>query len=137
VIAVRLALVAFALSMLACLESRSVALGKRLFNADPPLTARLSGDPLLLPAAASRCSNCHQVASQDEADFGPRLTATWLLSDRKRRGGPPCHYDLESFCALLRTGIDPAFVIIDRAMPRYELDDDACRALWNYVRSLS
>ena len=121
----------------ACADSRSAAVGERLYKGDPPLTARLSGDPLLLPVEATRCSNCHEAAGLDVAGFGPKLTAASLLSDRKRRGGPPSHYDLKSFCAVLRTGIDPAFVLIDRAMPRYELNEDACKALWDYVKSRS
>ena len=120
-----------------CADSRSAALGERLFKGDAPLTGRLSGDPTLLPVGATRCSNCHDAAGSDAATFGPPLTAKTLLSPRKRRGGPLSQYDLESFCAVLRKGVDPTFIVIDRAMPRYELNDESCKALWNYVRSRS
>lgn len=111
------------------------ALGEHLFKGKRPVPARLSGDPTLLPVEATRCSNCHEPSGLDAAAFGPEVTATSLLSEKKRRGGPPSRYDFKSFCALLRTGIDPTFVVIDRAMPRYELNDESCKALWNYMRS--
>ena len=133
----RLVVITLSLTELACGDSRSKALGGRLFNGEPALTARLAGDPTLLPSAASRCSNCHQNADPNTTSFGPVLTSTSLLNDLKRRGGPPSHYDLKSFCALLRTGLDPAHILIARTMPRYELDEDSCRALWKYVTSRS
>jgi hypothetical protein len=34
---------------------------------------------------------------------------------------------------LLRTGIDPAQVMIAQAAPRYEIDGAGCDALWRYL----
>jgi hypothetical protein len=56
-----------------------------------------------------------------------------MVQPRARRGGPPSNYDREGFCALLRRGIDPAFVMISVEMPRYTIDDASCRALWRYL----
>ena len=36
-------------------------------------------------------------------------------------------------CALLRTGLDPAYVLINVAMPRYTLNERDCTALWRYL----
>lgn len=111
--------------------------GRRMFLGEIPLPARLAGDPALLPDAATRCANCHLAAPTGGAagtrDFAPALTAATLRGTRPRRGGPPSRYDVERFCTLLRTGIDPAHVVIKRAMPRYAIDDRQCRALWVYL----
>jgi hypothetical protein len=34
---------------------------------------------------------------------------------------------------LLRTGVDPAYIVISRKMPRYVLDDEQCLDLWHYL----
>jgi hypothetical protein len=82
-----------------------------------------------LPTDATRCVNCHSRGSA----LGPPLTHASLTSEQRRRGGPASRYEQASFCALLRTGIDPAHVLIARVMPRYELDAASCQALWSYV----
>ena len=53
-----------------------------------------------------------------------------------RRNGPPSRFDEASFCRLLRTGVDPADIVVPRAMPRYAIDDTDCRALWAYLSRL-
>jgi hypothetical protein len=50
-----------------------------------------------------------------------------------RRGGPPSRFDAAAFCRLLRTGEDPAGVLLPKAMPRYELDDAQCGQLWRFL----
>ena len=49
------------------------------------------------------------------------------------RGGPPSGYDRGTLCRLLREGIDPAHVMVTRTMPRFDLDDAACAALWTHL----
>ena len=61
----------------------------------------------------------HHPCLSDRAATAPRRTA---LGD-----------DLTSFCRLLRTGVDPAYVIIDRVMPTYDVSDAACASLWQYL----
>ncbi len=125
----------------ACRRAALEAEGRRLFAGELPLPARLAGDDVDLPAQASRCANCHLTeAAAPEAGtavatqtFGPALDGPSLVLPRARRGGPPSRYDLGSFCKLLRTGIDPAHVLIQRTMPRYDLDPTRCEALWTYL----
>jgi hypothetical protein len=63
----------------------------------------------------------------------PALTAADLSTPRTRRGGPPSVFDASRLCALLRTGQDPAHVIISTTMPRYQISDEQCQALWSYL----
>lgn len=116
--------------------------GARLFNGQQALDASIRGHVDRLPPAATRCANCHapqpmrqaalQAGLAPEA-FAPLLNAAQLLEARARRGGPPSRYDPSSFCKLLRTGIDPAWVLLPRDMPRYELSDLQCAQLWAHL----
>lgn len=54
-----------------------------------------------------------------------------------RRGGPPSLFSTTSFCRILRTGVDPVYVVISRQMPRYTLSDDQCLDLWRYLMETS
>jgi hypothetical protein len=108
-------------------------LDNRLYGSGEGAAARLRGDPTVLPADAARCANCHEPSRQRigaDAALGPRLDAR-LAQTLPRRGGPPTAYDAVALCTLLRTGIDPARVLIRRAMPVYDIDDAACASLWN------
>lgn len=96
-----------------------------------PLAARIAGHAQVLPPAAARCGNCH---AGTQAIGGP-LDAAHLARPVARRGGPPSRYDADALCRLLRTGIDPAWVMVDRAMPRFEISDVQCRALWDHLAS--
>lgn len=103
-----------------------------LYTTGEGATARLRGDPTALPAAAARCANCHEASRQPgtaDAAFGPRLDAR-LAQALPRRGGPSSAYDAQALCTLLRTGLDPARVLVRRAMPVYEIDNAACASLW-------
>lgn len=119
-------------------EDGAVETGRRLFAGEAPIVARMAGHAAALPASASRCANCHTTGAASPgasapSSFGPALTADHLTRRLPRRGGPPSAYDEAAFCKLLRTGIDPAWVMVVQAMPRYELDDAQCRALWRWV----
>jgi hypothetical protein len=116
------------------------ARGGQLFDGEVALPARIAGQDFALPAQASRCVNCHGPARGDAASpaaraqrIGPALTAGTLSDVVRRRGGPPSRYDATSLCVLLRTGVDPAHVIILRTMPRYDIADADCRALWLHL----
>jgi hypothetical protein len=127
--------------VLACLTSSgnglsaTPSLGHALFVGKVPLAGRISSHPRALPPEVVRCSNCHAVGDGPEvpATQAPRLTRAWLTAPRPRRGGPPSKYSLPAFCTLLRTGTDPAYVLISEQMPRYTISDDQCKALWGYV----
>lgn len=129
--------------------------GRRLFSGELPLVGKVAGHTTALPQQAIRCVNCHaagtalplaastastasvravtSAASASTQSFGPALTPKLLLQDTRRRGGPASRYDEAALCKLLATGIDPAYIIIPSSMPRYELSDADCMALWAYL----
>ena len=129
----------------------TLARGAALFHDGAGLSGRVTGHTLLLPANAARCANCHQTgtpagsaaasaagnpppaAEALPGRLGPVLGRETLEQARPRRGGPASRYDGATFCALLRTGIDPAQVMIPQAMPRYDIANADCEALWRYL----
>lgn len=116
------------------------ARGAALFAGEAPLAARLFGHEGTLPAVATRCRNCHEPAAAPAgpAGSGPYagvLTAASLTTPRPRRGGPPSRFDAAALCALLRTGTDPAHVMIATTMPRYDVSDAQCHDLWAYLQT--
>jgi len=116
--------------------SSSVARGARLFDGIEPLAGTLSGHSAPLPAAATRCIQCHAGPGKSTAavsGFAPPLDRRQLSEVLARRGGPPVAYERASFCRTLRTGIDPAHVTLPRAMPRFDADEGQCAALWDYL----
>lgn len=107
-------------------------LGCAIFNGQHALAAQLRGDDRTLPASTTRCINCH--AQTDPAGaFAPPLTRDYLLDATSRRGGPPSHYDLASFCHALKEGVDPAGVVLRKSMPHYQVSDAECTALWRFI----
>lgn len=118
------------------LANPALAAGREAFTGQRPLVAVMPGHRQPLPATAARCSNCHAAPGLPAAgSFGPRLNASHLLRDLPRRGGPPSRYDAASLCRALREGVDPAGVLLADAMPRYQLDELACRQLWTLLTS--
>ena len=120
--------------------------GRELFTGERALSGRIVGHAADLPVPASRCVNCHAIqppapgpdsSAPGTQAFGPVLTRSGLTQASSRRGGPASRYDEAAFCRVLRTGIDPAHVIILRAMPRYVLTDADCRALWVHLTEQS
>ena len=88
-----------------------------------------------LPAAVVVCRGCHvaAVASPGTPPPAPPVDRALLLEAKPRRGGPPSAYDLPAFCRLLRTGADPAYVLVAREMPVFDVDDAQCESLWRFV----
>ncbi len=118
----------------------NAARGRQLFDGEAPVAARIVGQDFVLPTEASRCVNCHGPQRAAAASsvlgtqrIGPALTASTLTEATRRRGGPPSRYDATSLCTLLRSGVDPAHVIILRTMPRYEINDADCQSLWLHL----
>ncbi|MES1172154.1 MAG: hypothetical protein ABUL77_02865 [Bacteroidota bacterium] len=110
--------------------------GEDLFVGREPLKGTIRGHQAALPPEVIRCGNCHGAeirGATDAAIAAPHLDRSWLLSQRERRGGPPSAYDVRVFCRLLRTGVDPAHVLVAREMPIYEVDDASCLLLWNFL----
>ena len=123
----------------AALAEASAATGRRMFYGDASLQGAILGHPEALPPRLIACANCHGggAAGLAAASFGPRLDGTRLTEMRGRRGGPPSAFSPVSFCRMLRTGVDPASILITRQMPRYTLDDNQCLGLWHYLTEIS
>jgi cytochrome oxidase Cu insertion factor (SCO1/SenC/PrrC family) len=110
------------------------ATGEEIYRDAQGVVPRLNGETL--NAKAARCANCHGERGEGRRE-GPinaaPLRRAALVEPQSRRGGPPSRYSRESFCASLRTGVDPAGIMLDSAMPRYTLSDPSCAALWDFV----
>jgi hypothetical protein len=106
-----------------------------MFSGETQLRGTIVGHDRPLPPELVSCANCHVGGSQPAAGeaFGPLLDRSTLTEARSRRGGPPSRFSPTSFCRLLRTGVDPACILITRQMPRYQLADDQCLDLWQYL----
>jgi hypothetical protein len=108
--------------------------GEALFTGRRPLAGKIRGHQTRMPPEVMVCAHCHLQRVPDAgAAAAPVIDGALLLEQRSRRGGPPSAYDLSSFCRMLRTGADPAHVLVDRVMPIYELSDAACGGLWEYL----
>lgn len=124
-----LAALAVAAPVLSAWSAR--AHGEEIYFGRRALPARIAGHPDALPAMSSRCVNCHDGAQAT----GGALTGSTLTQAARRRGGPLSMYDQAALCRVLRGGIDPALVVVNRGMPRFEIDDADCAALWAYLSS--
>ena len=110
------------------------ARGEALFSGRRPVRGRIRGHEGDLPPEVVACRQCHLRSPGDGgAAAAPVLDRKLLLQPVQRRGAPPSVYDLQSFCKVLRTGIDPAYVLIDRIMPTYAMSDADCAALWQVL----
>ena len=114
--------------------------GRAIFVGKVPLKGRVRGHQGELPPAVVVCRNCHTAGTRTQgpalapaARLAARLDRSLLLEPRPRRGGPPSSYDRSAFCKLLRTGIDPAYVLVARDMPIFDLDDGQCDSLWRFL----
>jgi hypothetical protein len=145
----RLALVV-ALFAAAVLVGGSVAAGaskrgESLFIGTEPLKGTIRGHRSSLPPEVVRCRNCHDTSERSERGerkgpppaAAPPVSRSLLLDKVQRRGGPPSSYDVASLCKLLRTGVDPAYIMISRVMPVYDLDDAQCASLWEFLTERS
>lgn len=107
--------------------------GYMLFHGHSGLEAKIQSG-VALPAAAAACVNCHDGAATGGPRPIARLDRATLSTPRTPRGGAPVFYDEASFCRLLREGIDPASVLLNRLMPRFTISDADCAALFAYAR---
>ncbi|MFC3695173.1 hypothetical protein [Chenggangzhangella methanolivorans] len=127
------ALVVVALAAAAVLAWRSpIARGYMLFHGHAALEAKIFSG-VALPVSASACVNCHEGAASGGPRAIARLDRTTFSAPRTPRGGAPVSYDEASFCRLMREGVDPASVMVSRLMPRFDVSDADCAALFAYV----
>ncbi len=116
--------------------TRTAARGRALFTGHEPLAGRVRDHRSPLPPQVVVCRNCHAdqpLPGPPSPTAAPRIDRGLLLQALPRRGGPPSVYDRPAFCRLLRTGVDPAYVLVAREMPVFQLDDLQCDSLWLYV----
>ncbi|CAB3716621.1 hypothetical protein LMG24238_04567 [Paraburkholderia sediminicola] len=131
--------IGLALFALACLANagqpcESADLGCAIFNGQHAIPAHLRDDDRALPDWTTRCINCH-TGKQPVESFAPLLTPSYLLDAISRRGGPPSRYNPDTFCRVLKDGVDPASVMLRKSMPNYQISDTECAALWRYITS--
>jgi len=117
----------------------SAVTGRRMFLGESSLQGMIAGHAELLPPRVVSCGNCHlgDAGVGSANSFAPALDRPRLMEFIARRGGPPTMFTPNSFCQTLRTGVDPAFILITRRMPRYILSDDQCLDLWRYLTEAS
>jgi hypothetical protein len=113
----------------------SATRGAALFRGNEALSGMIRGHDDKLPPSVVVCANCHEAATGLSAAKVPLISRALLLDMRQRRGGPPSRYDQASFCRMLRTGSDPATVLVAREMPVYDVGDDQCASLWHFLTS--
>lgn len=115
------------------------SLGRRLYAGEVPLSGSIVGQSNLLSPKTAACINCHLAARQPSSDqaFAPPLKRSALIQAHRRRNGPPSVFSPASFCRLLRTGVDPVYIVVGRQMPRYQLNDQECIELWQYLMEAS
>ena len=112
------------------------ARGRAIFLGREPIKGRVRGHQSDLPSSVVVCHNCHLTGAPPPGSLSrpaPRIDRSSLLEARGRRGGPPSSYDRAAFCKLLRTGVDPAYVLVVREMPVFDIDDAQCEGLWRYL----
>lgn len=109
------------------------ARGFALYHGWLSLPATIAGTGVALPVSASACVNCHEGAATGGPIAIARLDGSTLATARRRGGGAVMAYDRDSFCRVLREGVDPSLVTISRTMPRFEVTDRQCEALWTWA----
>ena len=119
------------LEVSASADEKSAERGQRIYEGREGIKAKIAGHGEWLLPASSKCINCH--SGQRPSASAPPLTRSWLTEVRPRRGGPAFAYDLSSFCKTLRVGIDPEYVMLNRTMPRFDISNHQCAALWAYL----
>jgi len=117
----------------------TAAMGREMFFGEASLQGTITGHAEALPPRLVACANCHlgDADAASATSFAPTLDRLRMVELRGRRGGPPSVFSPTSFCRLLRTGVDPAYVLITRQMPRYTLNNDQCLELWRYLTETS
>ena len=121
------------------LKAGETTLGESIYRGGKSIKARMAGSEDNLAPAATRCANCHGANGRGVAEAGVSgadIRGATLKNREPRRGGPPAAYTLESFRAALRSGHDPAGVVLARAMPRYEISGSDSAALWGFLLTL-
>lgn len=117
-------------------KGRIATTGQDLFEGRGGVAASVGADRL--DPRAAQCSGCHGARGNGGGEgktVVPGLRGDALTKSMPRRGGPASAYSRETFCAGLRSGVDPAGVQFSPLMPRYEIDNRSCTMLWQFLTS--
>lgn len=117
----------------------SASTGRGMFFGNGALRGTILGHTEALSPRLASCANCHldEAGLGSSTSFAPTLNRQGMTQLHGRRGGPPSQFSPTSFCRMLRTGVDPTYILITRQMPRYTLSDDQCLGLWRYLMETS
>jgi hypothetical protein len=121
-----------------------------LLESGLPVPATVQYDVPVLASELS-CAYCHRysgLGTSEGSNVIPTLTATSLYQPRKNMlrkayrskagsGQERPAYTDESLALAIRTGVDPSGRVLDRLMPRYQIDDENMATLLGYLKTLS
>jgi cytochrome oxidase Cu insertion factor (SCO1/SenC/PrrC family) len=117
-------------------NGQAATTGQELFEGRSGVAASVGADRL--DPRAAQCSGCHGARGNGGGEgktVVPGLRGDALTKSMPRRGGPASAYSRETFCASLRSGVDPAGVQFSPLMPRYQIDNRSCAMLWQFLTS--
>lgn len=106
------------------------------------VTATLGQGSLTLPATRIPCASCHGPDGLGRPDAGvvpsditwANLTRPYGLRHNNGRSHPP--YAADTIIRAVTSGVDPAGNLLDPAMPRYTLNNQAAQDLVAYLKRL-
>lgn len=81
-----------------------------------------------LASAGQSCASCHGLSGEGGAEGGTAIPAIQGLFGETQRYREP-----GELCRALTSGQGAAGRRLARSMPRYELDSEQCRSLWQYL----
>jgi hypothetical protein len=121
-----------------------VAIGQRVYRQGrlhngEPAKAVVLGD---IPVAGTQfpCLNCHRRSGWGSSEGSKPVLSTSavaLFSPRERIYRERPVYTDKSLVEVIRYGVNPAGVLLDSAMPNYDLPDHEMAALVAYLKTLS
>ena len=95
------------------------------------ITWPINGKELFTPRRRTGAWN------EDRQKQGPGATERWSLPSQYQAADARPEYTDETLAQVLREGVDPTGRILERAMPRYKINDSDMSALSYYLKNLS
>lgn len=95
------------------------------------ITWPINGKELFIPR---RRTGAWSAARQKQ---GPGASERWALPPQYQAADARPEYTEETLARVLREGVDPTGRILERAMPRYQINDSDLSVLTHYLKNLS